>query len=70
MFPQARITLSSKGLVAKPNYGFEKRQKELAKQQKRQLKAERKANRLTDPSPDDPGMTDPDAAPPSGGEQP
>lgn len=42
------VTPCPKGLVAKPNYGFEKRQKELAKQQKRQAKAEKKASRLVE----------------------
>jgi len=38
--------------VPKRNYGFEKRQKELAKIQKRQQKAERRADRAA-ASPDD-----------------
>jgi hypothetical protein len=38
-----------KGHVPKRNYGFEKRQKELAKQQKRELKAQRKAERAASP---------------------
>ena len=42
-----------KGHVPKRNYGFEKRQKELAKLQKRQLKAERRAERAAD-RPEDP----------------
>ncbi len=44
--------------MPKRNYGFEKRQKELAKAQKRQQKAERKADRGTaspeEESPDSP----------------
>jgi hypothetical protein len=35
--------------VPKRNYGFEKRQKELAKIQKRKLKAERRAERAAQP---------------------
>jgi hypothetical protein len=47
--------------VPKRNYGFEKRQKEIAKMQKRQLKAERRAERAQAPT-DDQAM-DPPAAP-------
>ena len=39
-----------KGHVPKRNYGFEKRQKELAKQQKREQKAQRKAERAASPT--------------------
>ncbi len=31
--------------MARPNYGFQKRQKEIAKQQKREAKAQRKRER-------------------------
>lgn len=48
--------------MPKRNYGFEKRQKELAKMQKRQLKAERRAER-TQTQPED-NIADPAAPPP------
>jgi hypothetical protein len=35
--------------VPKPNYGFQKRQKELAKQQKREAKAQRRLERADSP---------------------
>jgi hypothetical protein len=47
--------------VPKRNYGFEKRQKELAKIQKRQLKAERRADRAA-ASPNE-ELLDPSAPP-------
>jgi hypothetical protein len=47
-----------RGFVAKHKYGFEKRQRELAKIRKRQLKAERRAARAAQ-SQDEP-MPDPD----------
>jgi hypothetical protein len=45
--------------VAKPNYSFEKRQRELAKKRKKEDKAARKAN----PQPGDNATDDDDAAP-------
>jgi hypothetical protein len=39
--------------VAKPNYSFEKRQRELAKKKKKEEKAARKANPTPDAAPDD-----------------
>ena len=47
--------------MPKRNYGFEKRQKELAKMQKRQLKADRRAERAQ--APQDEQTMDPPAAP-------
>ena len=59
--------------VAKPNYSFEKRQRELAKKRKKEEKAQKKAN----PGSNDPGQGDGqaanDGAPPApaeGGGQP
>lgn len=51
--------------MATPNYGYEKRQRELAKKRKKEEKAARKAAGLP-PLPDtDDGVTEPDAdAPP------
>lgn len=56
------VTLRPEALVAKPNYGFQKRQKELAKQEKRQLKAEKKASRLSEAA--EPGSDGTEATPP------
>lgn len=39
--------------MAKPNYPFEKRQRELAKKKKREEKAQRKAAPPAEPSPED-----------------
>ena len=44
--------------LPKRNYGFEKRQKELAKAEKRKLKEQRRAER-TEPGPDDPAIEAP-----------
>lgn len=38
--------------MAKPNYAFEKRQRELAKKRKKEEKAQRKAAAQTQPQPD------------------
>ena len=48
--------------LPKRNYGFEKRQKELAKQRKREEKRQRRAER---DAPDDPTTPDPDEDPDS-----
>ncbi len=49
--------------MPKRNYGFEKRQKELAKARKKQEKARRKAERAASPqSPDEPGDDEADTA--------
>jgi hypothetical protein len=48
--------------LATPNYGFEKRQKELAKKRKKEDKLKAKAERKTG-SPSDDGMDDADQAP-------
>jgi hypothetical protein len=45
--------------LATPNYGYEKRQKELAKKRKKEDKLKAKAERKTD-SPDEFGQTDVD----------
>ncbi len=52
--------------MAKPNYAFEKRQRELAKKRKKEEKAEEKAARKTHPgSPDgQPAEDDDPAVPP------
>jgi hypothetical protein len=50
--------------MAKPNYAFEKRQRDLAKKQKKEEKLKRKTG------PDDAQPQDPEALPPSGDEQP
>ena len=42
--------------MAKPNYSFEKRQRELAKKKKKEEKLKEKAGRKTEPGqPDEPG---------------
>jgi hypothetical protein len=48
--------------LATPNYGFEKRQKELAKKRKKEDKLKAKAERKTGSAADD-GMDDADQAP-------
>ena len=50
--------------MATPNYGYEKRQKELAKKKKKEEKLREKANRKLSPSSDglDPGDTETDVA--------
>lgn len=40
--------------MARPNYGFQKRQKELAKQQKKEAKAQRRKERSAETPPEDP----------------
>lgn len=61
--------------VAKPNYAFEKRQRELEKKRKKEEKAQRKAAAQTQPQPDSaesgeaaasPGPTDGTSAPEAG----
>jgi hypothetical protein len=50
--------------MAKPNYSFEKRQRELAKKKKKEEKAKEKAGRKTgDPAPEDGTDADGAAAP-------
>jgi hypothetical protein len=49
--------------LATPNYGYEKRQKELAKKRKKEDKLKAKAERRTDGPGDAPSMTDGDSAP-------
>lgn len=56
-----------RGSVPKRNYGFEKRQKELAKMQKRQLKAERRAERAQ-PQPEEQAGDSDAPLPPDPGE--
>lgn len=55
--------------MATPNYGFEKRQKELAKKKKKEeklkLKSERKAGELPDPDTNDAVPIDEEIAPDS-----
>ena len=54
--------------LAKPNYGFEKRQRELAKKKKQdeKLAKKREARQAVDDAPAAPGPTQPEAeAPPS-----
>ena len=55
--------------MAKPNYSFEKRQRELAKKKKKEEKLKEKAERKTGPGADDDAAPDIDAAaegPPAG----
>jgi hypothetical protein len=52
------LTLNPGFPLPKRNYGFEKRQKELAKAEKRKLKEQRRAER-TEPGPDDPTIDPP-----------
>ena len=57
--------------MAKPNYSFEKRQRELAKKKKKEEKLKGKAERKTgDPGLDDAVVGAQDAAPVSSGEIP
>jgi hypothetical protein len=62
--------------VAKPNFGFQKRQREQAKERKKQEKAARKAERAAEQGPETPAdeMAPGETAPPdgdvSGAEQP
>jgi hypothetical protein len=49
--------------LATPNYGYEKRQKELAKKRKKEDKLKAKAERRTDGPGDAPSMMDGDSAP-------
>jgi hypothetical protein len=56
--------------LAKPNYQFEKRQRDLAKKKKQEEKRLRKLEKSTDAAPanpdqPEPGMQAPDAAKPS-----
>ena len=57
--------IETEGLVATPNYGYEKRQKELAKKRKKEDKLKAKADRKTgmpgetDTSADEPGEPGP-----------
>ena len=53
--------------VAKPNYSFEKRQRELAKQKKKEEKAQRKANPRPADDAQDPAAGAGDAAQPAEG---
>ena len=45
--------------MATPNYGYEKRQKELAKKRKKEDKLKAKAERKTQPGPGDASGNDP-----------
>jgi hypothetical protein len=49
--------------LATPNYGYEKRQKELAKKRKKEDKLKAKAERRTDGPGDAPSMDDGESAP-------
>ena len=42
--------------MAKPNYSFEKRQRELAKKKKKEVKEKERADRKTGPGADDNGV--------------
>jgi hypothetical protein len=53
--------------VAKPNYSFEKRQRELAKKKKKEEKASRKSNPAQDAGPDEQRAADGGEAPPAPG---
>ena len=55
--------------MAKPNYAFEKRQRELEKKRKKEEKAQRKQTRGTDAGPDA-GSPDEATAPASGAPTP
>jgi hypothetical protein len=51
------LSLTGSGLLARNNYGFEKRQKELRRQLKKEEKKQRKLDRAKEPSetkPDEP----------------
>lgn len=54
--------------MAKPNFGFQKRQREQAKERKKQEKAARKAERAAEQGPDTPvdEMAPGEVAPPDG----
>jgi hypothetical protein len=60
------------GPMAKPNYSFEKRQRELAKKKKKEEKAREKADRKLSPTPlggsSEPGDNAVDAPPPVPGQ--
>jgi hypothetical protein len=58
--PNKPFNPSRKQHLATPNYGYEKRQKELAKKRKKEDKLKAKAERRTDSSGDAPGMADGD----------
>jgi hypothetical protein len=53
--------------VAKPNYSFEKRQRELAKKKKKEEKASRKTHPAPDSAPDDQRAADSGETPVSPG---
>lgn len=53
--------------MAKPNYSFQKRQKELAKQAKKEEKRLRKLNKETNPEAEEPGLPGDSAEPPAEG---
>ncbi len=53
--------------MAKPNYSFEKRQRELAKKKKKEEKASRKANPAPEAAPDEQRAADSGEAPVSPG---
>ena len=48
--------------MATPNYGYEKRQKELAKKRKKEDKLKAKSDRKTNPGSGEPGSDDGDSA--------
>jgi hypothetical protein len=60
--------------MAKPNYSFEKRQRELAKKKKKEEKAKEKAERKSSPgvgqegAANDPSVVPADGAPPAEGQ--
>jgi hypothetical protein len=51
--------------LATPNYGYEKRQKELAKKKKKEEKLKAKSERKVGDSPDDSGLPDTDTEQPA-----
>jgi hypothetical protein len=54
--------------LAKPNYQYEKRQKDLAKKKKQEEKRLRKLEKNAVPAADDPGQVPAPVAPPDTGE--
>lgn len=53
---QSNMSKQKEMILAKPNYSFEKRQKELAKKKKKEEKKQQKQEKLKNPSEDKNGL--------------
>jgi hypothetical protein len=68
--PPVRASHSKEHALATPNYGYEKRQRELAKKRKAEEKKQKKLHGGGTTGPDDHAHADPSAEPPAAADTP